>query len=202
MSVLKNNRSVAKIAYYSNALTIQKEIIAWTLKDFGIKAKVRSIDLIANFRDIEPSDVAILKGIEEKYGLNSHITEEYPVWFIARMRDRLLNSCHALLSYISAAHAFQTVSNVRQFYDRQSYQNRAIGALQDLNIALQFVINNMPVDVNRVMRIEALIVKERDLLKTWRKKCNKQFALMQEQVKKESEQPAFELQYEVEVSPF
>lgn len=61
MSVPKSQRGQSAMEFYHNALILRQEITALLLRDFGLKKKVRTVEILTKMYNIEPTMVHLLK---------------------------------------------------------------------------------------------------------------------------------------------
>lgn len=172
MSVPKGERGLSGMEFYHTALALRREIISLLLRDFGLKKKERSIDLIAKMYGIDSTDEQTLKSIITKYRMDSSVIDEYPEWLINEFRDTILSILRSLRLNIRMANSIH-VTNKAEYDERRNCWNRAIGNCQQLLEEMQFVIETLPVDAEKYMRYVGLIDKEINLLKGVRKSDNK-----------------------------
>lgn len=172
MSVPEGKRGLSGMEFYHTALKLRREIISLLLRDFGLKKKERSIDLISKMYDIAPEDETALKSIVTKYRMDSSVIDEYPDWLIGEFRNTILLILRNLRLNIRMANSIY-VTNKAEFDERRNCWNKAIGNCQQLLEEMQFVIETLPVDAEKYMRYVGMIDKEITLLKGVRKNDNK-----------------------------
>ena len=69
MSVLKRFRSESKMQFYATAQKLRKDIMTLLLKDFGVRSKVRQLDI--ETRRMTADDRAQFLAIAERYGITA-----------------------------------------------------------------------------------------------------------------------------------
>ena len=69
MSVLKRFRSESKMQFYATAQKLRKDIMTLLLKDFGVRSKVRQLDI--ETRRMTQDDRAQFLAIAERYGITA-----------------------------------------------------------------------------------------------------------------------------------
>ena len=181
MSVRKNDRVECEDTnYYYNALELRRNITFLLLRDFGVKPRIKTIDFYAKINHIQEEDKVILDQFINKYHLDNKVLEEYPNWIIDYLRNNMLKTLHNLIYAITQADNLQTVINKRQFFDKQSYQNKALGELEVLLQEMRFALDILGTDANKLMPYIDQILKEREALKKWKKKCNKIYTSLTE----------------------
>ena len=182
MSVPKNKRDLSELEFYHQALVIRKEITQLLLRDFGIKDKVRDITL--SFNQMEKEDAEIFFDIAKKYNYNK-VIEEYPEWLINHCRNNLLVLCHNLIMNIASAYSINPV-NLYECEQKRMIQNYAIGNCDQILQEMTFIIDTFPIDANKYMRYVEMVLREIELLKSWRRKGNKVYSKIKDQLEENS----------------
>ena len=172
MSVPKPKRNLSDLEFYNNAYIMRNEITDLLLRDFGIKDKVRDTKILCRIHKIEPEDEVILEAILKKYGIESDILDEYPLWLVDKFRTSIMDCMTDLMKNIIAANTIYPVNAV-EYNQRRSFQDIAIGNCEQLFQEMQYVIAIIPVDAEKYMRYVDMIEREIGLLKGWRKSDNK-----------------------------
>lgn len=158
--------------FYQNALKLRKEITALLLRDFGLKKKIRTTEILVKMYKIEPSDEQTLKAILTKYRMDDSVIDEYPEWLIKDFRDTIITILRNMRMNIRMGNSI-FVTTKAEYDERRNCWNRAIGSCQQLLEEMQFVIETLPVDAEKYMRYVGMIEKEINLLKGVRKSDNK-----------------------------
>ena len=122
---------------------------------------------------MEEEDAKVFFGLAEKYGYNK-VIEEYPKWLISHCRNNLLTLSHSLIMNIASAYSINPV-NLAECDQKRTMQNYAIGNCEQMLQEMTFIVDIFPVDANKYMRYVEMILREIDLLKSWRKKGNKTY---------------------------
>lgn len=172
MSVPKSKRGQSSMEFYHNALTLRHEITTLLLRDFGLKKKVRSIEILTKMYEIEDVDKQTLLNILNKYKMDSSIIDEYPNWLIAEFRQSILYILREMSLNIKMANSIY-IQTKEEYTMRREYWDKAIGNCQQLLAEMQFVIDILPVNAEKLMRYVGMIDKEINLLKGVRKSDNK-----------------------------
>lgn len=180
MSVRVIDRNLSEMQFFKTALKLRKDITFLLLRDFGVKANIRTLPQFKKQCKMSDEDEATLKEIMEKYGFGDRLTLEYPDWLIAHFRDAVIKDLQELMTEIVRANTIYPTKKTEE-YERRSHQNAAIGWCEVLLQDFQYVISILPVDVEKYMRYVDLILDEEDLLKGWRKSDQIRF---KEQIKK------------------
>ncbi len=172
MSVPKSQRGQSAMEFYHNALTLRQEITALLLRDFGLKKKVRTVEILTKMYNIEPTDEETLLSILNKYKMNSSVIDEFPTWLITEFRSSILIILRDLSLNIRMANSIY-IQSKEEYIERRLYWDKAIGNCQQLLSEMQFVVETLPVNAEKYMRYVGMIDKEITLLKGVRKSDNK-----------------------------
>ena len=172
MSVPEGKRGLSEMEFYRTANRLRRDMTLLLLRDFGIKDKVRDVELLCRIHGLDPNDKAALKEIMEKYGIGEKITEKYPEWLIDKMRSSIMDILRDLMLNIRAANSIYPV-NIAEYEERRLFQDKAICSCEQLYEEMQYVISVVPVDAQKYMPYVGEIEKEIALLKGWRKGDNR-----------------------------
>lgn len=172
MSVPKSERGQSGLEFYHTALNLRREIIALLLRDFGLKKKVRTTEILTQMYSIDPEDEKTLQAILTKYQMDDSVIDEYPTWLVDEFRNTILLILRDLRLNIRMANSIY-VTTKAEYEERRNHWNRAIGNCQQLLEEMQFVIETLPVNAEKYMRYVGMIEKEINLLKGVRKSDNK-----------------------------
>ena len=190
MAVKESQRGLSRLEFYHTAIKLRRDITLLLLRDFGVKDKVRNVNLLAKMYELSEEDAQALKSTMDKYGMST-VTEEYPEWLISDFRRGIMQILRALVMNITAANTIYPYLE-SEFYERRNYQNRAIGNCEQLLQEMQYVMGVLPVNAEKLMPYVETIEKEIALLKGWRKSDNKilrQIKKKQREEQKKEEQP-------------
>lgn len=181
MSVLKNKRSNSSLEYYHTARRLRREITKLFLRDFGVKdfKKIKS----KNFPDEELKQDIIKQYPKMGMFFNQYtkmaeelrtenVVSQYPEWLVFKFRDDIMNYLKQLMDNITAADAIYP-NNKLEFKRKRVYETEAIISCEKLIQCFQYIIEVLPVDVNKLIPYIDMIQKEIDLLKNWRKRTNR-----------------------------
>ena len=172
IAVIKEKRSLSELEFYHNALKLDKEINQLLLKDFGIRDKIRELKYFCDIKKLDSEDKEMFLKIVEKYKMDENIIESYPLWLIDYYRKCILDNMQDLFNNITEANSIYPI-NMKEWEDRRKYQTEAIANAQNLLLTMNRVINNLPVNANKIMRFVDMITLEAKLLRGWRKSGNK-----------------------------
>jgi hypothetical protein len=152
MSVLKNKRGLSSLEFYHNGRKLRKEMTNWLLRDFGVRDKVR---------------------IEKQPGAEPEkTTEEFPLWLIAHLREKLIGILHNLMMNITAANSIYPIT-LEELALRRRYQTGAIINCQQLIQEIEYCEDILPLELKKFAPYYEAINYEIALLKGWRKANNK-----------------------------
>lgn len=108
----------------------------------------------------------------EKQRSNLEKLEAFDKWYIESMRDTILHSLQQMIASISMANSIYPTT-MEECNERRLFQDRAIGYCHILMQELQYVIETLPVNVEKYAPYGDAISSEINLLKGWRKSDNK-----------------------------
>lgn len=168
MSVPQSKRGLSDMEFYSNARYIRKKITFYLLRDFGIRDKIRSLELFPKSKKFSEEDRKIIQEISDKYETYNPLVEEYPTWYLADVRSSLLRLLRNIIFNIKSANSVYPTS-VAEYEQRRAYQNNAISNCECLLEEFQFCLEVLPIDLNKYQEVIAKIDFEVALLKAWRK---------------------------------
>jgi len=171
MSVIKNKRSLSSLEFFHNALELRKEITDLLLRDFGVKDKTRTTNMMPKMYHMTDDDKALFTELCNRYKITS-VLEIYPEWLINNIRSGMLDIMRDMIRNITSANSIYPTSE-EEFYERRIKQDRAIGNCEQLLQEMQYIITVLPTDVQKYMKYVDMIEREIALLKGWRKSDNK-----------------------------
>jgi hypothetical protein len=150
--VHKNKQGLSSLEFYHNGRKLRKEMTVWLLRDFGVRDKVR----IEKRQDAEP----------EK------ITEKYPEWLTAHLREKILLILHNMMMNITAANTIYPITP-DELALRRRYQTGAIINCEQLVQEIEYCEDILPLEMKKFEPYFEMINYEIKLLKGWRKANNK-----------------------------
>lgn len=189
MSVLKNNRGVSELEFYHTAIKLRKELTQRLLRDFGVKtpenAKAKNfpddglrVEIVKQWPKME---IFFNKYTRMQEELRTRdVVSEYPYWLVFRFRDEMMDTMKKLIDNIVAANTIYPIDEA-ELSTRRAYQTAAIANCEQLLQELQYIMEVLPIDVNKLLRYVDMIQKEIGLLKGWRKANAKILKRMQKQ---------------------
>lgn len=189
MSVLKNNRGVSELEFYHTAIKLRKELTQRLLRDFGVKTPENA--KAKNFPDDELRVEIVKQWPKMEIFFNKYtrmqeelrtrdVVSEYPYWLVFRFRDEMMDTMKKLIDNIVAANTIYPIDEA-ELSTRRAYQTAAIANCEQLLQELQYIMEVLPIDVNKLLRYVDMIQKEIGLLKGWRKANAKILKRMQKQ---------------------
>ena len=171
MTVIKRFRSESKLEVLHTAQRLRRDITFLMLHDFGVRPKVRELQL--ETKGMSPEDGQMFLAIAEKYGI-SKADAECPSWLIGKIRDSLFEILRQLVLHVTAANSIYPA----EFADaelRRKHQDAAIACCAQLYQELEFSMSVLPVDITRYAPFLDEVDKETALIKGWRKSDNKRY---------------------------
>ena len=189
MSVLKNNRGVSELEFYHTAINLRKELTQRLLRDFGVKTPENA--KAKNFPDDELRAEIVKQWPKMEIFFNKYtrmqeelrtrdVVSEYPYWLVFRFRDEMMDTMKKLIDNIVAANTIYPIDEA-ELSTRRAYQTAAIANCEQLLQELQYIMEVLPIDVNKLLKYVDMIQKEIGLLKGWRKANAKILKRMQKQ---------------------
>ncbi len=171
LSVLKRNRTLSKLEFYSNAKKLQVKLLFLLGRDFGIKSRIREPQFYVKKWDKEDAEKFL--EILSKYGISKTV-DDYPLWMIENSRHCILKHLNLMMDNITQAYTIWATSKAEADLRRTS-QDKAIANCEMLKQQLDLVITIFPVKAELIIHYVEQINKEIALLKGWRKSDNQRF---------------------------
>lgn len=151
MAVLKSKRKQSKLEVFHHAYKLRREMTNLLMRDFGYRPPL----LNETMRDEKKTRL-----------LNLH------QWFIEDERVYIITIIREMMKNITLANSIYPTT-LAECDQRRSYQNLAIGLANDIKQELQYVIDVLPVNIEKYIYYSDELDKEITLLKGWRKSDNK-----------------------------
>lgn len=160
-------RELSRMEFYKNAILIRHEITDYIERNFGHKYKKKQVETV--IKGINQEDYETIQSIIDKYDVNNNKIFVYttPLWFINRERGYLLDVMKDMVHNIISANTIWVHGDL-QYQKRKMYQDEAIACCFKLYTELQYISDEIPINLNQLDRIFELLEKEIDLLKGWR----------------------------------
>ncbi len=168
MSVPQSKRGLSDMEFYATAKYIRKKLTFYILRDFGIKDKIRNLELFPKSKKFSEEDRKIIQELSEKYETYNPLVEEYPKWYLDDVRNTILTLSRSMVQNIKRANKIYPTS-VAEYEQRRAYQNDAIGDCECLLEEFQTALEIMPIDLNKYEEVIAKLDFEIALLEAWRK---------------------------------
>lgn len=170
MSVLKRNRNESQFEVFHHFYKLRHNITDLLLRDFGwsyekSQKRLESIFGGRSYEDLTDSEKEHYNKLKEKY-------DAFDEWFIESRRNVVMNCLDNIGEYVFSANSIYP-NYMEELIERRVEQDKAIGQCNRLLQELQYVINELPVDVNIYTRFADDIQKEINLIKGWRRSDNK-----------------------------
>jgi hypothetical protein len=172
MSVPKYKRNESKVEFIANFHKLRKEIILILMRDFGIKAKSYSYELMNEIYKFDDNDRIEFMRIAEQYGVESFVVNKYPDWLIDGWRNEIMMILNNIGIELECANALY-ISNIHEFYNRRMHWNNALGYCLALQDKLHEIISCINVKVGAYESVFEKLTKELKLIKGVRKSDNK-----------------------------
>jgi hypothetical protein len=197
MGVKQVNRTKSEFLIFTNTNDILKQTRDLVLKDFGIKANVRTSPVCANgtwSKDKEgnitiaatlPKEKTGKKVVQDVFLLipegadpnnGSLKVAEFPEWMLDKFREEALNYALAIQATIRQANDIN-IYYPDEYHERRRLQTKAISLCDNLVDLLTLMIDCIPVSVNKISPLVRLIMDEKRLITAWKKGENKKLVL-------------------------
>lgn len=150
MSVLKNKRRESPFEVFAHGYRLRRSITDLLLRDFGYKHKVR----------------------EHETERQQERRKAFEIWFLQKHREYILDTLRNLMREINWANKMYP-TNLRELEERRLHQDNALAECSNLSQELQYIIETLPVNIDRYLPFDALIQRQIMLIKAWRKSDNK-----------------------------
>ncbi len=129
MSVMKKDKSIADVRFFTLAQRIKRDVFTLCLKDFGIKKWPVKLNLENHeiFSPLAPSADQVLT------------TYEIPEWAVKELRKPLLRTSFLIYDYIIKANAVYPTT-LEDIILRRRLQNKALGECDSLATHIGFAV--------------------------------------------------------------
>lgn len=162
MSVLaRYRRGSPEVDHYYFATTLRKDMTNLLLQDFGIRDKIRSYRYVAAISLMTETDRATFLRICDKYKVTT-LSEEFPKWLLDAFRTNIMRLLTNLVKNIVAGDNTR-LSKPR----RRNAKEGAYIACQQLLEEMQYVMDVVPINVNRYLAFTRRIEAEKEYLSKW-----------------------------------
>ena len=170
MSVIKAKRKESQFEVFHHLTKMRKEVMDLVLRDFGFRLD-KSEQYIEKcfggrtYEQLSPAE-------QERFNRLTERNLAFAKWFIADERRVVIDCLRTITEETYVANSIYPLY-MEELIERRIHQDRAIGQCYRLTQELQYIIETLPVDINKYMRFAEMIQTEIDLLKGWRKSDNK-----------------------------
>lgn len=141
MSVIKAKQKPTQYEPYIKAIQLRRDLTKLMLKDFGYKPKPVP-EYFKNGKKKSPKQYNSDCEKRQK-------EEEFFFWFCDNERDFIIELMRKLSHYIQMTISIGKPQSQRELNDKLSYYNKVIGTLESLYNELQYIIETLPVDINK-----------------------------------------------------
>lgn len=186
MAVLLADRKQSEMEVFANMRKMRNEITKLVLNSFGYDIDKKKKQILKSMQC--KSEDELSPDQRKIYDKRVKKAIRYSKWFTESERD-------ALVSFMREASAEMYIANnifptsSEEYYERRIHQNKAIASCTNVLEELQYIVDVLPVDVNKYTPYALLIEEEIKLLRTWRKSNKKKFGYLL------SEDKAFEVKH-------
>lgn len=173
MSVPEYRRNKSSVEFLANFHKLRKEVNMILMRDFGIKPRHYSVDLIQQIYDLDENDETVLREIMNKYGMDSSQIQKYPKWLVDSWRTQIRQIMSNMGVEIELANSI-FITSMDEYYERRKHWTLAIGYCNALKDVFHEILDCLPdVKVGAYTEVSILLKKEIELLKGVRKSDNK-----------------------------
>lgn len=172
MSVPTWKRTESKVEFLSNFHKMRKNILCILMRDFGIKKRTYTIELIENIYELSNEDKMELETIMNKYGINSAEVDKYPDWLITQWRSDVMILMRNLGVEIELGNSIY-ITTEEEYQERRKHISLAIGYCNALKDKFQEILSCINVKIGAYEEVAIMLQKEINLLKGVRKADNK-----------------------------
>lgn len=172
MSVPVHKRKQSPFEARDYVIKMRKEVTKLILQDFGYRSDryVRYIDKAFKHRPYNE----LSKEEKERYDYLYNKLISFNKWFIKDERKVVVDCLRNVIKEVNLANKIYPTC----FYElkqRRLHMELAMGYCLNLTQELQYIIETLPVDINKYRHFAEMIDTEIDLLEGWRKSDNKTF---------------------------
>ena len=130
MSVPKGKRTPSDMEFVKISKRLQKELILWLARDFGLKGKLRTPDEFCNYYNVNLEDRELLKELFQRNNILT-VKDVFDPWLIDNFKTNITNALANMVKYIDLGNEIM-VRNEIDFNVRREYQNKAIAYCKHL----------------------------------------------------------------------
>lgn len=175
MAVLLADRKQSEMEVFANMRKLRNEITKLVLNSFGYDVEKKKKQILKSMQCKSEEE---LSGDQRKiYDKRVKKAIRYAKWFTESERNALVNFMREASAEMYIANSIFPTSE-EEYYERRIHQNKAIAACTNVLEELQYIVDTLPVDVNKYTPYALLIEEEIKLLRTWRKSNKKKFGYL------------------------
>lgn len=170
MTVLKSKRKESQFEVFHHLTRLRRDITNLLLFDFGfdINKAIKELEKRFGGRSYEQLN----DEEKEQYNKEFERLKAFAEWFIPLEREAIVNFLREINTNVYDANNLYPTC-VSELEERRKHQDIAIGLCYALTQELQYVIESLPVNINKYTPFAEAIQKEINLIKGWRKSDNK-----------------------------
>ena len=177
MSVLKSKRKPSQFEVFHHLTKMRKEVTDLLLQDFGYDLGKATKKVEKTFGSRQYEELSPDEKVRYERVLKKNIA--FAEWFVADERKVIIDCLRSITEEVYVANSIYPTCH-EELMERRVRQDQAIGQCYRLTQELQYVIETLPVDVNKYLRFAEMIQTEINLIKGWRKSDNKFKSALQE----------------------
>lgn len=166
MSVLKRKRRTSKTEVFHHLYKIRREMTNFLIRDFAYDINKANHNLLKTF------GVQKFEELSESNRLAYHNQRErldkFHNWFIINERKAIIDNIRNINKELIIAE-YITINSELSKEQFLYHKTEAIGWCYQLLQELQYIIETLPVDVNKFLSYSTLIQTEISLIKNWNK---------------------------------
>jgi hypothetical protein len=166
MSVVKAKRGETQYKPYVEAKKLRRDIMDLMLRDFGYKET-----LVSEY--YKSGKKKTLEEYQRDLDKREH-EKEFFAWFVASERDYIIDLLRKLEYCIQMGRDI-TPTVYAEYVERRLWFDRAIANARSLIDELQFIIETLPVDINKYIKYSDQIEDLIETIKKYRRKDNKRY---------------------------
>lgn len=166
MSVLKRKRRTSKTEVFHHLYKIRREMTSFLIRDFAFDVNKANRNLLKTFGAQRLNDLSDSNRLAY-HNQREHLDKFYS-WFIINERKAIIDNIRNINKELIIAEYITINSDIskQQFI---YHKTEAIGWCYQLLQELQYIIETLPVDINKFLPYSTLIQTEISLIKNWTK---------------------------------
>lgn len=170
MSVPKHKRKESQFEVVHHFYKLRRKVTDYLLRNFGYDYEkfMKQMDKSLGDKTYEDLDEKERKAYDKKVKKNL----AFDKWFVENERNLVVECLRNITEEIFMANSIYP-NYSEELIERRIHQDRAIGQCYRLLQELQYIVETLPVKVDKYLPYAQDIDKEIALLKAWRKSDNK-----------------------------